>query len=418
MPLFENFPYTNFHELNLDWLIKKVQDIEASFPEGTIGIEKGGTGATNAVDARTNLGIYADTLHMSSGDSTTISSQLSTLAAALSALSDNINYRIFRTVADVGQTVGTATLNGCYAGMSIGDILIADPDEFTPSEVPETAGSLIMVKNGAASGSLRFYGNRTYEMAFSANYPDGTWKQLINDTDVIPISNGGTGATNAADALSNLGIDFSGTVLSVAGVGANPTGDVPLVASDLDVNYTLFSSITDLGLPLGSTITAVWTALGANEARILFPSSEISDPPVADDGLIYLVKNNTATDGFILYYGKASTTADYRMYLSGSTPSGTWIKVHEQLKIYQVTTASQTIAANNLYDFYIPYTDVPTTGRIIGIVGVGAAGAGSSWCLLFRYTNDAGNSRYDIGMRNMDSNAHTVAARADFLCAE
>lgn len=418
MPLFENFPYTNFHELNLDWLIKKVQDIEASFPEGTIGIEKGGTGATNAVDARTNLGIYADTLHMSSGDSTTISSQLSTLAAALSALSDNINYRIFRTVADVGQTVGTATLNGCYAGMSIGDILIADPDEFTPSEVPETAGSLIMVKNGAASGSLRFYGNRTYEMAFSANYPDGTWKQLINDTDVIPISNGGTGATNAADALSNLGIDFSGTVLSVAGVGANPTGDVPLVASDLDVNYTLFSSITDLGLPLGSTITAVWTALGANEARILFPSSEISDPPVADDGLIYLVKNNTATDGFILYYGKASTTADYRMYLSGSVPSGTWIKVHEQLKIYQVTTASQTIAANNLYDFYIPYTDVPTTGRIIGIVGVGAAGAGSSWCLLFRYTNDSGNSRYDIGMRNMDSNAHTVAARADFLCAE
>lgn len=418
MPLFENFPYTNFHELNLDWLIKKVQDIEAAFPEGTIGIEKGGTGATTAADARTNLEIYADTVHMSSGDSTTISSQLSTLAAALSALAGDINYRIFRTVEDVGQTVGTATLNGCYAGMSVGDILIADPSEFSPAEVPETAGSLIMVKNGAASGSLRFYGNRTYEMAFSANYPDGTWKCLINDTDIVPISNGGTGADNAADALSNLGIDFSGTVLSVASVGADPTGNVPLVASDLDIDYTLFSSITDLGLPLGSTISAVWSALGAHEARILFPSSEISNPPVADDGLIYLVKNNTATDGFIFYYGKASTTADYRMYLSGGTPSGTWVKIHETLVMRQVLTATQTVNANSLADFLIPYTDVPTTGRILGVIGVGATGGGSSNLVLFRISNDTGVSKYDIGVRNISGSATTNRIRVDFLCAE
>lgn len=28
MPLFNNFPYTNFHEMNLDWLIKKVKEID------------------------------------------------------------------------------------------------------------------------------------------------------------------------------------------------------------------------------------------------------------------------------------------------------------------------------------------------------------------------------------------------------
>ena len=418
MPLFENFPYTNFHELNLDWLIKKVQDIEASFPEGTIGVEKGGTGATTAADARTNLEIYADTVHMSSGDSTTISSQLSTLAAALSALAGDINYRIFRTVEDVGQTVGTATLNGCYAGMSVGDILIADPSEFSPAEVPETAGSLIMVKNGAASGSLRFYGNRTYEMAFSANYPDGTWKQLLNDTDVIPISNGGTGATNASDALTNLGIDFSGTVLSVAGVGANPTGDVPLTASDLDINYTLFSSITDLGLPLGSTITAVWTALGANEARILFPSSEISDPPVADDGLIYLVKNNTATDGFILYYGKTSSTADYRMYLSGSTPSGTWEAIHKKLVRRTVSTSAQTVAINGNAVYNIPYSDF-TSGRVLSLASFQITGSGSSWAAIYLQQLDDGNGRVQVGIRNFDAGAaHTLACKIQCLCEE
>lgn len=31
--LFEQFPYTNFHELNLDWLLKRVKEMEKEFED-------------------------------------------------------------------------------------------------------------------------------------------------------------------------------------------------------------------------------------------------------------------------------------------------------------------------------------------------------------------------------------------------
>lgn len=31
--LFEQFPYTNFHEINLDWLLKRVKEMETEFED-------------------------------------------------------------------------------------------------------------------------------------------------------------------------------------------------------------------------------------------------------------------------------------------------------------------------------------------------------------------------------------------------
>lgn len=345
MPLFENFPYTNFHELNLDWLIKKIQDIEASFPEGTIGIDKGGTGATNTADARTNLEIYANTVHLSNLDSTTISSALASLASSLSNLAGDINYRIFRSVTDLGQTAGTATLGGCWTAEAVGDILIANPSDFTPTQMPETSGSVILVKNGASSGSLRFYGTDTYEMAFSANYPSGIWKKLYSDADVIPVSNGGTGADNAADALVNLGINFTGTVLSVAGVGADLAGNVPLTLLD-----TVYTSITDIGLAVGSTIIAVWTALQNGEMAI-FPTTEIASPPSETSGVVIVMKqDNLSNHGYIKCIDRDSGQ-EWNMGFTGTVPTGTWIRV--------LTTSDYQILNKN-----IPSTTVPANAGV------------------------------------------------------
>ena len=88
MALFNQFPWTNFHELNLDWLLKKVAEMEQAFPEGTIGIPKGGTGATTAEEARANLGVYGINIPLSSLDSTTIDEAIQDVAGDLDELID------------------------------------------------------------------------------------------------------------------------------------------------------------------------------------------------------------------------------------------------------------------------------------------------------------------------------------------
>ena len=147
MPLYENFPYTNFHELNLDWLVEKVASLEAAFPEGTIGISKGGTGADNAAQARENLGIIAPNIPVAEGSTSTLDQEISRLEDNINSLAGDIKYRIFRVVTDLGLTSGTATLSSCWAAMSIGDILIAPPSEFAPGQVPENSGSVVLVRD-------------------------------------------------------------------------------------------------------------------------------------------------------------------------------------------------------------------------------------------------------------------------------
>lgn len=233
MGLFNNFPYTNFHELNLDWLINKVKEISSQIPEGLIGISKGGTGADNAASARHNLEIYGNNIPLTALDSQTVEAAISGLTLSFIGFANDIQFRIFKSVTKAGQTQGTATVLGCWSGMTVSDILVVPASDFSPSQVPEVSGTVIIVKQTAATGFVRFNGDHSCIMKFSGGVPSGSWKQIYSDDDIIPITNGGTGADNAADAITNLGIDFSGEVLSVAGVGADATGNVPLTPEDI-----------------------------------------------------------------------------------------------------------------------------------------------------------------------------------------
>ena len=314
MSLFNNFPWTNFHELNLDWLIKKVAEMEQAFPEGTIGIPKGGTGATTAEDARRNLGIYGINIPMSAVDPTTMDEAIQEIAGDIDELAEALNYKMYRDVSDLGQTAGTATVYALWLAMSAGDLLMCGPEQMYPGECPETYGTLILIRSGAGSGYCLFAGqDHLYRKTFYGNMPQSGWSQVFTDEDIIPIANGGTGADNAADAVTNLGIDFSGEVLSVAGVGADPSGDVPLTLGDLTI-----TTLTEISVTPGSvTGLQAFNALPNGSEAFLAPT-EINDPP-ANTGVLHMYKIGAGSGAVML----EANTGVFRMDIS----TGDWEEI-------------------------------------------------------------------------------------------
>ena len=63
MPLYDNFPYTNFHEMNLDWVIKSMKDLEAeweSFNADVTASAQTGTTAAASVTGDLRSGLNFD----------------------------------------------------------------------------------------------------------------------------------------------------------------------------------------------------------------------------------------------------------------------------------------------------------------------------------------------------------------------
>ena len=402
MALFNNFPWTNFHELNLDWIIHQVKEIQQQMPEGLIGIPKGGTGADNADDARHNLGVFGDTIQMYDGISQTIEQAMNIISGNVADLDDKLGYRLFKTVTPLELTPGSTNISSTWIAMSAGDVLACPPDQFTAGECPESYGTLLMIRSGANSGCCLFLGaTHMYRKIFSSNYPQAGWEQIFTDGDIVPVSNGGTGADNAADAIANLGIDFSGEVLSVAGIGADLTGDVPLHSYDL---LNIYESITDLGLGSGSTISAVWNALNYGD-RITFPASEVSNGPSGVSGTIDIYRGTASQTGWISFYGATESDGDYRMHLSGGNPDGTWLSVLTSAAIIteNVSLDATSVAA---YDNHEYTKSVAKTGYTpLGILGI--QGSGSTGMMITDYYLD-GTTAY-IWSQNTTSSSKTVS---------
>lgn len=420
MALFNQFPWTNFHELNLDWLLKKVAEMEQAFPEGTIGIPKGGTGATTAADARANLGVYGINIPMSSVDPTTMDEAIQDIAGDLDELMEALNYKLYKSVASLpGQVAGTATVSNCWNAMSAGEILLAPPDQFYPGECPETYGTLIMIRSGATSGYCLFAGgDHLYKKTFSGNTPLAGWQQVYTDSDIIPITNGGTGANNAADAVTNLGIDFSGTVLSVAGVGADPTGNVPLTLDDITI-----TSLSEISVTPGSvTGLQAFNALGNGTQAFLAPT-EINDAP-ANTGVLQIYKIGAGAGSVLL----TANTGAYRMDIS----TGDWTELGaagQQLEWY-VRSINSTVPASaqnavlatpginpngGISSISLAWADHPDH-RAVAIVGVNRSGTGSTvWNWVSYYVSGTQTLEYAIRALSATSASNTMIFNVLYL---
>lgn len=97
------------------------------------------------------------------------------------------SWNIYTSVAELGQTDGSATISALWSAMPDGSMLICQASQLASSNRPDTAttGMIEIVRRASGRGWLYAYGkgetNYDYRMYLnSSNVPSGTWRRIYN----------------------------------------------------------------------------------------------------------------------------------------------------------------------------------------------------------------------------------------------
>jgi len=250
-----------------------------------VGIAYGGTGATDAANARTNLGLAIGT-NVQAYDA-----ELAALAGVTSA-ADKLPYFTGSGTADV------TTLT------SFGRSLVDDVDS---ANARTTLGVVIGTDVQAYSSNLAALSNGSYVGASSittvGTVTTGTWQATT-----VAIAYGGTGATDAANARTNLGL----------AIGTN----VQAYNSTLDAvsngTYTGDDSITTVG----TVTTGTWNA---STVAIAYGGTGATDAANARTNLGLAIGTNVqAYNSTLDAVSNGTYTGDDSITTVGTVTSGTW----------------------------------------------------------------------------------------------
>lgn len=98
------------------------------------------------------------------------------------AEADDVQYKLYDSVTDLGLTSGSATITGAYAAMPEASVLICNANNFASTETPTTYGTIEIIKvtSDGSRGMVHFFGKGTgdgdYRMFLeSGNNPSGVW---------------------------------------------------------------------------------------------------------------------------------------------------------------------------------------------------------------------------------------------------
>lgn len=186
------------------------------------------TGGVNTVNnvgvtaGTTDIQLYATAIPMSSSDNTPVSSaipqaatttpaNLGTAAVGSSAKwaradhvhnmpsasnvgavsASDVKFKIYSTVADIGLTVGSATIAGAFAAMPDNSILFAYWSQFPVSELPGNyIGTVEIIKKNSTGGIIYFHGQTdAYGEGVmhlnSSGVPSGTWENPVAQNNLV-----------------------------------------------------------------------------------------------------------------------------------------------------------------------------------------------------------------------------------------
>ena len=253
----------------------------------------------------------------------------------------------------------------------------------------------------------------------------GTGTTFARNDHVHPLN---VASSGVPAALGTAARGSAGTYARFDHVHPMPSASDVGAVSTSDVQYKIYDSVTDLGLTSGSaTISGAWTALRANAPAILicnasgFASGQVPGAGGGYSGTIEMVSvglsvGQSTHRGWIDFKSYSDSAGDYRMYVNGGSPTGTWVKVTDSnaFTLETVTVFSSAAIASGGYNSAT--VSITKSGyKPLAISGVNAAGSGASGIVIASYYFTDSNTKAYARVRNIGTSAATITCTVDIL---